>query len=54
MRLTISWTTHNRRYSINLVEFLKVAGIVVSEDELKAAAKKLLEQNALQEDEPKH
>lgn len=44
MRVQITWETHNRRYSIDLVEFLKNMGIVVTEEEVKASAKKLLEQ----------
>lgn len=45
MRVTISWTTHDRKYTIGLVEFLKQMGIVVDDEEVKAAARKLLEQN---------
>lgn len=51
MRVTISWTTHNRRYTIGLVEFLKHLNIQVTEQDLKEAAKKLLEQNEVQQEE---
>lgn len=44
MRVSITWETHNRRYTISLVEFLKQMGIVVDDAQVKAAAKKLLEQ----------
>lgn len=45
MRVTISWTTHDRKYTVDLLEFLATMGIDSSESEIKAAAKKLLEQN---------
>jgi hypothetical protein len=45
MRVTISWTTHARKYSIGLQEFLKQMGINVTEEQIKATARKLLEQN---------
>lgn len=45
MRVTISWTTHDRRYTISLAEFLKQMGIDATDAQIKAAARKLLEQN---------
>lgn len=50
MRVTISWTTHDRKYTIGLVEFLKQMGIVVDDAQVKAAARKLLEQNEVKEE----
>lgn len=50
MRVFVSWTTHDRRYSIDLVEFLKVIGLNVEEAQIKAAAKKLLEQREMEEE----
>jgi hypothetical protein len=50
MRVQISWTTHDRKYTIDLVEFLKNMGIVVSDEEVKATAKKLLEQRQVTEE----
>lgn len=47
MRVFVSWSNHNRRYSIDLVEFLKVMELNVDEAQIKAAARKLLEQNEL-------
>lgn len=47
----MSWQTHSRRYSIDLVEFLKVMELNVDEAQIKAAAKKLLEQNEMQQEE---
>ncbi len=54
MRLTISWTNHDRKYTIGVVEFLKNMGIEVSDDQLKATAKKLLEQRAVQDETSPH
>jgi hypothetical protein len=51
MRITISWETHNRRYTIGVVEFLKHLNIKVTDEELKATAKKLLEQNEVHQEE---
>lgn len=45
MRVFISWTTHDRKYSVDLLEFLATMGIQSTEDEIRAAARKLLEQN---------
>jgi hypothetical protein len=44
MRVTISWTTHDRRYTIGLEQFLKTLGLDIKDEDIKAAAKKLLEQ----------
>lgn len=54
MRVSVSWTNHNRRYTIDLQHFLKQIGIEVSEDQLKAAARKLLEQNEMEPEDPDH
>lgn len=45
MRVVFQWETHNRRYSVNAIDFLKEMDIMVSDDKLVATAKKLLEQN---------
>lgn len=45
MRVQISWTTHARKYTVDLLEFLATMGIESSEEEIRAAARKLLEQN---------
>lgn len=47
MRVFVAWESHNRRYSINLIEFLKVMGIIVDEAQIKATARKLLEQREM-------
>lgn len=54
MRVFVSWQNHNRRYSIDLEYFLKQMDINVTDDQLKATARKLLEQNEMDEEEPKH
>lgn len=51
MKVTISWTTHDRRYTIDLVEFLKNMDIIVTDEQVKATARKLLEQRELKEEE---
>lgn len=45
MKVTISWQTHNRKYTVDLIEFLATMGIDSDEEQIKAAARKLLEQN---------
>jgi hypothetical protein len=50
MRVTISWENHNRRYTIDVIEFLKQMNINVKEEELRATAMKLLEQNELKQE----
>lgn len=50
MRVTISWTNHNRKYTIGLREFLKQMNINASDEEIHAAARKLLEQNELKQE----
>lgn len=44
MKVTLSWSTHNRRYTIGLKEFLATMGVDATEAQIKAAARKLLEQ----------
>lgn len=51
MRITISWTTHDRRYTIGVVEFLKHLNINITDDQLKATARKLLEQNEVKQED---
>lgn len=51
MRVIITWETHNRRYSISLVEFLKNMDIIVTDEQVKATARKLLEQKEAKPEE---
>jgi hypothetical protein len=52
MRLYISWASHNRKYSIGVAEFLKQMGIEVTDEQLVATAKKLLEQQEVEAENP--
>lgn len=54
MKLIIEWTTHSRRYTIGVFEFLKAMGLDVSDEQLVATAKKLLEQNEVKAENPPH
>lgn len=54
MRVVISWTTHDRRYSIGVSEFLKEMGLDVSDEQIVATAKKLLEQREVAAENPDH
>lgn len=54
MKLTIAWTSHNRRYTIGVSEFLKAMGLEVSDEQIVATAKKLLEQNEVEPENPSH
>lgn len=51
MRVQISWETHSRRYTIDLVEFLKYMDIIVTDEQVKATARKLLEQKEAKPEE---
>lgn len=50
MIVKVSWTQHNRQYSIDLQAFLQTMGIDVTDAQLKNAVVKLLEQNEMQSD----
>ena len=45
MKVVISWTEHSRMYTIGVKQFLVALGVETTEEKIKAAAIKLLEQN---------
>lgn len=54
MKLIIEWTTHSRRYTVGVSQFLKAMGLDVSDEQIVATAKKLLEQREVEAKNPDH
>lgn len=47
MKIIVSWSEHNRSYTIGVIPFLKALGIDVDDETLIETTKKLLEQEEL-------
>jgi hypothetical protein len=48
MKIVVSWTEHERQYTIGVIPFLKAMGIDVDDATIKQTTKKLLEQEEMQ------
>lgn len=47
MKVIVKWAEHDRVYSIGLQKFLKCLHLEVTDDEIKNAIKRLLEQEEM-------
>ena len=48
MKIVVSWTEHERQYSIGVIPFLKAMGIDVDNATIEKTTKKLLEQEEME------
>jgi len=48
MKIIVSWTEHERQYTIGVIPFLKAMGIDVDDATIKQTTKKLLEQEEME------
>lgn len=48
MKIVVSWTEHEREYTIGITPFLKAMGIDVDDETIEKTTKKLLEQEEMQ------
>lgn len=47
MKIVVSWTEHDREYTIGVRPFLKAMGIDVDDEKITRTTKKLLEQEEM-------
>lgn len=47
MIVLVKWSEHDRQYTIGISKFLQQLGIEISDEQIKAVIKKLLEQEEL-------
>ncbi len=47
MKIIVSWTEHNRSYTMGIIPFLKAMGIDVDDETIIQTTKKLLEQEEM-------